>query len=76
MRLLNRQRGGLGGALLLSRSWLRIREAKWLHLDESGWLFLGRSVATGARLRFASRRNSWLGDVLERRLHLDRSGMP
>jgi hypothetical protein len=42
-----------------------------LHPDESGWLFLGRSVATGARLRFPSREK-----IVEYHLHLDRSGMP
>ena len=76
MRLLNPQMEGLAEPCCFSRSWLRIREANWLHLDESGWLFFGGSVATGARLRFASRGNSWLKFVLETCLHLDRSGMP
>ena len=34
-----------------------IRKRFSLHPDESGWLFLGGSVATGARLRFTSRKN-------------------
>src|SRR5690348_6801486 len=60
MRLLNPQREGLAEPCCFSQSWLRIREANGLHLDESGWLFLGGSVATGACLRFASRKNSCL----------------